>query len=446
MNLQFRLNLAIALSMLFIVGIGIVFTIHSARRSVHDEVRSSVNLALSLLGTGLGEQSAAGNHLDDWLAKLKVSEPTRHLQVQIATASTTRPLNADPDAHSTADRVPRWFVWAVHPEAIEVTRTISGPEGPLQVSIKGNPADEIVEAWNEARGFMLLVILQALVVWLLVHLAVGGAVGSIPIILRGLEGLESGRYRERLPDFPVPEFATISRAFNHAASALEKVQKENRDLARLSLALQEEERRTLARELHDELGQSLTAIRVTAASLVKQYPQCKASVDTIETICAKLFQAIRSMIRRLRPALLDELGLVAALEDMAETWREQNPEVAIALNLDESIENIDDDGKIHLFRIVQESLNNIARHASATRVSIELSTIAPSMDLSPASSAAIRLMVQDNGKGFEAERPRGFGLLGMRERTESLGGSLQVDTDVGQGVRIIVNIPFVKRA
>lgn len=162
------------------------------------------------------------------------------------------------------------------------------------------------------------------------------------------------------------------------------------------------------------------------------------TVEEIMAICDRLFGVVRAMMRRLHPILLDELGLTASLEDLIENWRARHPQVALEFRCDERVEDCVGAGKIHLFRIVQECLTNASKHAQAARVRIALDRTEPGIQPFP----GIRLAVDDDGRGFDPNQPpRGFGLLGIRERVDSLGGRLQLDTRPGAGMSLEILIP-----
>ena len=432
MSLQFRLNLVIALSMLLIIGMGAIFTIYSARQSVYEEIMSSVTLALQSIDASLSKAEFADDAISDWQSRIGIPEKTRHLTLQLIPLNHQQPLTTDSGqmASHTPISVPAWFVWWVKPEALTAIRTVKTRNSAFQIIIHDNPNDEIIEAWGEARGLLGLIILQSLLIWGLVHMILGRALKSVPVILNGLEQIEAGDYQQRLPDFSLPEFSRISAAFNHAASALEKTHQENRHLTRRSLTVQEQERRRLSQELHDELGQSLTGIKVIATAMIKQNPESQDGINSILTICDHLFSVVRSMMRRLRPTVLDELGLAASLEDMLGHWRTHNPHITVTMRIAPVTESAD--VSIHLFRIVQESLNNITRHSQATEVSIDLKQ----------STQSMTLIITDNGHGYDPNQiSPGFGLLGIRERAESLGGQFHLHTQIGSGTSIHIEIP-----
>lgn len=457
LSLRFRLNLMIVLTMLAILGLGTLFAIHNARRSVAAEINSTVNLALQLIEVSLSENRNSADSLGNWFSQLNRLDKTRHLRIQVrqtpnaADGHSLGQAQGEPALIDLAARgnhrtpeVPGWFAWAVKPGSIVAEKRVETADNDtISIFVEANPEDEIAEAWNEALGFLTLIAVLAATIYALVHITVGRAFRCVGVILDGLEDIERGDYGRRLPGFSLPEFARISRSFNHMASTLEKARDENRALTQQSLAIQEEERRYLAQELHDELGQSLSAIKVMAASLRKRNsrPQDTEALERIMAVCDRLFGVVRGMMRRLRPLMLDELGLIASLEDLIESWSSRNPGVNLHFDCEDDIEECVGAAKIHLFRIVQECLTNIVKHAEADSVRIEL-RIKEIEETEQHVRSWIQLRIGDNGRGFDSNQPRrGFGLLGIRERVASLGGQFQLRTKPGEGVSLEVCVP-----
>lgn len=438
LSLRARLNLMIGLAMVLIVGLGFVFAISSARYSVAEEVNSTVNLAMQLIEAGLAQRRDADPSLGGWLAQLQHLDRTRHLRIQIRPAPATLTDRSAGGPARSGD-VPRWYAWAVAPKPVVAERRINaGGQPEISIRIEAEVGDEIEEAWHETKGFLWLILVLAAAIYALVHTTVGRALRAVGLILEGLEDIEKGDYAKRLPSFPLPEFARISRAFNHMAGTLENARNENRALARQSLVIQEEERRHLAQELHDELGQSLTAIKVMAASLRKSGDASREAVEHIMAICDRLFGVVRGMMRRLRPIILDELGLSASLEDLVENWRVRNPAIELSLYCEEGVDKCAGPAQIHLFRIVQECLTNVLRHAAATKAWVELGLVKNGEPPKP----WVVLRVGDDGRGFDFGRSRpGLGLSGIRERVASLGGRFTVETSAGRGVLVTVQVP-----
>lgn len=211
------------------------------------------------------------------------------------------------------------------------------------------------------------------------------------------------------------------------------------ELAELYAALQtvrEEERRALSRELHDELGQMMTALRIDLDWLQARQPDAEPRVAeklaAMSTLIDQTVDTVRRISEDMRPGMLDDLGLTAALENHVAKFERQ---AGIVCEFEASHEDfgLDDKTSIALFRIVQEALTNVARHAKASRIVIGLGE----------SGQEVLLTVEDDGRGFVASNtPRKtFGLLGMRERVAILGGRIDITGDAGTGVRIEVAVP-----
>lgn len=212
---------------------------------------------------------------------------------------------------------------------------------------------------------------------------------------------------------------------------------ENTRLGRELIHLQETERGDLARELHDELSQQLVAIRSFAAAIRRRSPlsveRNLADSAAIEACAGQIYAVSHRIMEGLHPQMLDEAGLVASLRSLVSAWATQNPKVQARSRISALIPDWDGETRIHLFRIVQECLANVARHARATRVRLFLGVRKP---------GRLRLVIRDDGIGMDLNKPRaGFGLLVMRERARNLGGQFQLASQPGAGVRILVEVP-----
>ncbi|GAB6067261.1 hypothetical protein JCM13664_05790 [Methylothermus subterraneus] len=229
-------------------------------------------------------------------------------------------------------------------------------------------------------------------------------------------------------------------------SLLEAILAENRCLTAYLLAQQEHERRYLARELHDEVGQYLVALRAELESLAlvggaALQSQLQALGRTVEHLCG----ALRRVIRRLRPELLDQLGLADALQELLAEYRCHNPKIAFALKVSGDFKDLDGERALALYRVAQEALSNAVRHARASRVALCLCRFPnlqnPCRRYFPCPKPAVYLAIVDNGVGLAAPPKGGLGLMGMRERIEALGGTLKLIRP-SKGVALAVELPL----
>jgi two-component system, NarL family, sensor histidine kinase UhpB len=211
-------------------------------------------------------------------------------------------------------------------------------------------------------------------------------------------------------------------------------------LSRQIINLEEVERKNLARDLHDEIGQSITAIHVDAQAILNINEINKTSIESLRLSATEILNVTKKMmgithqiLERLRPETIDKLGLKSSLEDLVLSWQSKLGGAVASLNISGDLEDIAESVAITAYRVIQESMTNIARYADASKVSIgilqEIDTLV--------------LMIEDDGRGFDTnEMTSGFGLTGMRERVEGLGGEFELDSAIGDGTRLVVRLPL----
>ncbi|MCU0935754.1 MAG: CHASE domain-containing protein [Gammaproteobacteria bacterium] len=227
-------------------------------------------------------------------------------------------------------------------------------------------------------------------------------------------------------------------------------EREARGLARRILEVQEEERRALARELHDDVGQSLTAIRTHARLVRDQAPDpvspLARSAEAIGAVAADLYDSTHRLMRRLRPRALDDAGLAGAFQSCVAAAELEPLGIAVHLELSGDLGPLDEAVSITLYRALQEALTNVARHAGARNVWVHLARSA-AVDGGQGGAAVeeVTLQVRDDGRGIPATRPpsTGFGLVGLRERVETLGGTCELENAPGGGVNLRVRVPLL---
>jgi PAS domain S-box-containing protein len=219
---------------------------------------------------------------------------------------------------------------------------------------------------------------------------------------------------------------------------------QNRKLTRNLYAAQEEERRRIAVELHDELGQWFTAIQAESqaiCNIAKHDSNIKDSALAISKSASAVHEVIRGMLRHLRPTLLDELGLADSLRELQRQWCKSHTQVDCDLKLDVALDGLGEELNLTIYRLIQEALNNVASHANANRVSINM---AQELDKESGSNFMV-LRVEDDGSGFDSGQARaGIGLVGMRERVIALGGEFSIEGTPGLGTKIMARLPLAR--
>jgi len=437
MSLRYQINIRILFFSICILILGGSIAIWQARNAVSKEVDSSINMALQLIKLGFAQAPPAAMNESDWLYRLGALKETRHLNIQLKQPS-GQLLNISQKNRQIGpqDSPPRWFVNLVvseYPKAEHQLTTFDGKA--MTLIIQANPLDEITEVWQETIAFFVSICLLALLTFLAVHLVFNKTLKSIGTIVDNLKLIETGQYRQKLPTFSTLEYDSIAKAINHMTDVLDATQQENRALTQHSLQIQEEERQRLSQELHDELGQSLTAIKVMAVTASHEKADVKKITESMVGICDHLMSIVRSMMHQLHPLILTELGLKATLEDMVNHWSERNPRMTLNILCSDSADTLDPKISIQIFRVIQECLTNILRHAQARHVNIVLTTV----DAAP---GLLLLKVYDDGVGCNINSVcSGFGLRGMQERIKSLGGELTIQSQPGQGMMLTAEIP-----
>lgn len=434
MSLRYQISLRILFISIFILMLGGSIAIWQARNAVSNEVDSSIKLALQLIKISVG--STQSNETD-WIYRLSTLEQTRHLKIQLKKPSgAIIDITRNSLATTLEDTPPNWFTNLVvsdYPKAEHQITTFDNHL--LTLIIQANPMDEITETWHETIAFFSSILTLVLLTFLSVHLVFNKTLQAIKTIVENLKGIERGEYDKKLPDFSTQEYDNIAKAINHMATVLESTQKQNQALTQHSLEIQEEERQHLSQELHDEFGQSLTAIKVMAVTAAHENSDTKKISHSIVGICDHLMTVLRSMMKQLHPLILTELGLKATLEDLFLHWQTRSTSTKFTLLVDNTVDTMDKTIIIQVFRVIQESLTNIIRHANASQVSI-------SLQIKPASNT-LELMIKDNGQGCDLNNiSAGFGVQGMKERVKLLGGEFKLQSQVGKGMQIQATIPL----
>ena len=452
MRLRTRLNLVVAgLSAAFLVVL-ILAEIRSTRASVREETEAANRVAVQLLGRVASVYAMVGGP-DMVLRLLGEIGRVRGNEVYLVSGDGQVLYRAPAATYKAGREAPAWFTRLLSPPAASAQIPLRGG---VRLVIETQTSRAVLDAWDDitrltATGAAMFVLVNGLAFWLVTRL-----LRPFPIITAGLTRIQQGDLGHRLPPLPGYEAGAIGLAFNRMAQAVEdKVEAERkahaaearlaerRELASLADQRVEEERRLIAHELHDEFGQSVTAIRSLALAIANQeHANPEHALDhsigevarMISDEAARLYDAMHGLIPRLTPLSLDSLGLAAALQNLVADHRRRHPAVAVELS-NSLASDLGPSVTLALYRFVQEALMNALRHAQPTRVGIDLREDA----------GRIRASVTDDGVGLpeDWQRPGHFGLRGLRDRVDQLGGAFEVGAGPGgRGVRVAADLPL----
>jgi two-component system, NarL family, sensor histidine kinase UhpB len=446
MKLRTRLNLIVAgLTASFVIVL-LGAELQSAQASVSQEVQAANRVAAQLLGRLAGIYSREGGP-DLLLQFLDQLGRVRANDIILRSAAGEELYRSPPPTWKAGREAPAWFTQLLAPQAV---RYIFPLPGGVHLVVEAQSSRAVLDAWDDIARLLtvaavMLAVVNGLAFWL-----VDRALAPFPVIADGLERIQHGDLKFRLPELPGVEAGAMGAAFNRMAQAVEanvhaerKAREaetrleERREMARLVEQRVEEERRLIAHELHDEFGQSVTAIRSLALAIATQAgSQQAAAVDAARLIseeAARLYDAMHSLIPRLMPLSLDTLGLAETLENLVRDWQRRYPSIALTVR-HELPNDLGPSVALAIYRVVQEGLINALRHAQASQVEVSLESDAK----------RIIVTVSDDGVGLPREwaRPGHFGLRGLAERVEHLGGKVSLANREPRGASLVAEIPF----
>jgi signal transduction histidine kinase len=299
-----------------------------------------------------------------------------------------------------------------------------------------DPATLMAQVWHELGRLLAVMVVALALLCALVYAALARALRPTRLIRAGLERIAANDLSTRLPPFDLAELSSVRDVFNQLAADLERTLAERNALTHRLIAVQDEERKRLARELHDEFGQNLTAIRALAASAgqtaAEQCPALLPECESIARTSTAMMETLRGALFRLRPPDVEELGIAASLEGLISGWNGRSRgRTRFEIKLHGDFEHLPIAIGAGLYRIAQEAITNAAKHADAGRVVLRLAM----------KGSEIELAVEDDGLRDDAATGSGMGLLGMRERVAMLGGRLSFTTAEPSGSTLLAVIP-----
>jgi two-component system sensor histidine kinase UhpB len=449
LSLRARLNMLLALVLTLGLAFNIARLMLEAAPRVQAEDQSVIRLAREFIETlvaGLNETpdpDARLNQIVRDLNRLRHVSITRQDHAIEDTPLATDRANEDRGPYS----LPAWFVALVHPEktAVNVPISINGKAGSLVIT--SHPNDEMTEIWDGIVTQLQVGSAIAVALFLITMMVVSRALAPIQALSEAMTKLESGGYDTRVrPDGP-PELAAICTKLNHLAAALGDAVEDKRRLAERVVSLQDVERKEIARELHDEFGPHLFALRAHASSLMRIAEAREPNKDALQKHGGAILEQVnalqqfnRRVLEKLRPVGLTELGLREALGALLRLWGESHPGVVIETAISPSLGKTGETADLTIYRTVQEALTNVFRHAGATSVNVTIEAVEQLSGMERGSREWALVRVRDNGSGLSPDHRLGLGLTGMRERILALGGTLTVASSDG-GVIVEALVP-----
>jgi two-component system, NarL family, sensor histidine kinase UhpB len=445
LSLRARLNVLLALVLTLGLAINIARLVLEAGPRVQAEDQSVIRLAREFIGTlvdSLNETPDPEARLSRIIEDLN---QLRHVSITRQDAAQARQPPPENSADGGPTSVPPWFVALIHPEQTAVNVPISIHGKPESLVITSHPNDEIDEIWDGIVTQLEVGSAIAIALFLITMMVVSRALAPIEALSQAMTDIAAGGYDTRVKPGGSPELAAICTKLNHLAAAMGDAVEQRRQLAERSVSLQDAERKEIARELHDEFGPYLFALRAHVSSLMRLADMREPDTEVLrkhgEAILEQvnaLQQFNRQVLERLRPVGLAELGLCEAIGALVRLWRESHPGVMIETAISPSLGETGETADLTIYRTVQEALTNVFRHASATSVNV---TIEPAKPLAITGRDCALVRVRDNGSGLKPDTKLGLGLTGMRERIAALGGTLTVGSSDG-GVVVEALVPI----
>jgi two-component system sensor histidine kinase UhpB len=309
------------------------------------------------------------------------------------------------------------------------------------VTATADPAAAVRQAWRQISIVLSVAAAMAVAICLLAAIAIIHALAPTQTIISGLRRLENGNYRHRIEAYTSGEFGLIARAVNDLAERLAQTCAERVALTKRLFEVQEDERRALARDLHDEFGQCLTATVAFAASIeagAADRPDLAEDARSISNVAKRMMTTLREALARLRSQDLEELGLESCLVQLVAGWNAQSaPKARVHLDLMGDLAAVPQAVSMSVYRIAQECLTNAMRHGKPSDVYLRVERLA-------SNEGVIALTVEDDGGGDPGRinNSSGHGILGVRERVAAFGGNLSI-ARAARGVRVAARIPLI---
>ncbi len=447
-----QLLIAIGLINLLAAFLAGAVSILNTRTATNVEIEASLEVAQRFVAATLKDLAARGK-----ISQLEEELPLelkhlRHVRIMFMDPSGQLTVLSPRQAANAANKsyVPSWFAALVRPQLVGRAVRVVALEHANPVIIVGEPADEIAEAWHDFSSLAVVWLVLNAMILAVLYLVLGRLLDPLAHLSRGMLRLEDGHYATRLQLPKVRELAVITERFNTLAGALDTARDENSRLYRQLITVQEEERRAIANELHDEAGPCLFGITANASSiqnLADQLPDKRTAeisrrVGEILSITERLKLLNRALLKKLKPAPLGRVKLAELLDELIAGFQRSHPDTHIFVAIGKLADTYGEAIDLTLYRCIQEGITNAIRHGKAATMTIDLAeTPALPRQSGRKQRARLALILSDDGKGIAPDTPKGFGLTTMSERVRSLGGTCVIESAPSKGTTVQVEIP-----
>jgi two-component system, NarL family, sensor histidine kinase UhpB len=432
-SLRIRLMTSIAAVLLACLAIGSLLVYWHAIAKVETELRGALAVGARTVRNAIADGRA--ERLPRELLESLVTNFNghRHLRASLIDNSGATTVVSSPLVPS--EPAPKWF-YRLLAKPSRVVRADLGVPTYRAILLEADPHNEIAEAWSDILVSLVVLVTFCGLILSLVYWTIGRALRPLDDLSAAFSRIGDGNYAPTMAAQGPRELAQLCGGFNHMANRLSEMEVKNRHLAEQLTIMQEEERSDLARDLHDEIGPMLFAVDVDLASMRQQkelrsHPAIAPRIDAIRAAVSQMQRHVRSILGRLRPPTLLDLGPAHAVDDLIAFWRTRYPAVVFDVSMPPVSFGPSIDEQI--YRIIQESLNNALRHGHPQRIAITVRLNADD---------AIAVDISDDGGPQPTDRAR-FGLLGMQQRVQSLGGTLSAgNRHDKRGVIVSARLPY----
>lgn len=448
MSLRLQINLIIATLLALFASLVIWLDIDNTRRGVHEEVLGANVVAAQLLSRVNWVYGYGGlPGMTDFLAQVG---RVRANEISLYDEQNKLLYRSPQPTYKAGREAPQWYSSLVSSPL--APKEIALPKG--RIVLQADPSRATLDGWDDLRPMLWIVLSGFVLANLLVYALIGRVLRPLRLLVDGLGQVAHGAYDTRLPALLGHEGRQISTAFNSMAQSVQdsaaarqqaqaatQALAENRELTQIIQARIEEERGAIARELHDEMGQQVTAIKSVGLAIARkaegQDTMIEQSARLVMDCADKIYEGVHRLISKLRPLALDRFGLKDALQDMVDDWRLLHTDVTLLLTTSGDLDGLDEEVSTAVYRVVQEAVNNSLRHAHASRIDVKVH----------ATIDFLALEVLDNGKGVvENFLASGhYGVLGIKERVQALEGFFELENVEPSGIRVGVKLPITRK-